>query len=194
MSIPEDPYATPRSALSWMPVREPVFFVVAPRKLLIMVLLTLGAYFVYWLYRQWALYRQAKGMRLWPWARVMFPGCYFCSLILRVMHELEQGESDYRWSPRCLAVAVFVGGCLPFTVLWLLSPFTALVVAGGVAAFQVALALQLQDAINYLECDPQGQGNERLTDANWVGVAVGLVGWAAVIAWCVRAVFTFEIP
>ena len=190
MSIPENPYATPRSALSWMPVREPVFFVVAPRKFVVMVLFTLGGYFVYWLYRQWALYRQAKGMRLWPWVRVMFPGCYFCSLILSVMRELEQGESDYHWWPRCLAVAVFVGGCLPFTVLWLLSPFTALAVAAGIAAFQVALAVQLQAAINYLELDPQGQANARLTDANWVGIAVGVMGWSVVIAWAVTVAFT----
>lgn len=185
MSIPENPYATPRSALSWMPVREPVFFVVAPRKFVVMVLFTLGGYFVYWLYRQWALYRQAKGMRLWPWVRVMFAGCYFCSLILSVMRELEQGESDYHWWPRGLATAAFVGGCLPFTVLWLLSPFTALAVAAGIAAFQVALALQLQAAINYLELDPQGQANARLTDANWVGIAVGVTGWLVVIAWAV---------
>jgi predicted MFS family arabinose efflux permease len=181
MSIPEDPYATPRAALSWMPVREPVFFVVAPRKLLIMVLLTLGAYFVYWLYRQWALYRQAKGMRLWPWARVMFPGCYFCSLILSVMHELEQGESDYRWSPRCLAVAVFVGGCLPFTVLWLLSPFVALVVVACIAVFQLAIAVQLQMAINHLERDVNAVGNARMTDANRVAIAAGLLGWGMVV-------------
>lgn len=194
MSIPEDPYATPRSTLSWMPVRKPVFFVVAPRKLLIMVVLTVGGYFVYWLYRQWALYRQATGTRLWPWIRVMFAGCYFCALILSVMHELERGESDYHWSPRCLAVAVFVGGCLPFTLLWLLSSPAAWAVAACIAVFQVALALQLQDAINYLERDPQGHGNARLTDADWAGVAVGLMGWMVVIVWWVRVVSTPAIP
>lgn len=193
MSIPEDPYATPRAALSWRPVREPVFFVVAPRKFVVMVLFTLGGYFVYWLYRQWALYRQAKGIRLWPWVRVMFPGCYFCSLILSVMRELEQCESDYRWSPRCLAVAVFVGGCLPLTGLWMLSPFTALAVAAGIGALQVALALQLQAAINYLELDPQGQANAQLTDANWVGIAVGVAGWLVVIAWAVTVASTSAI-
>ena len=49
MSIAENPYATPRSILTWMPVREPMFLVVAPRKFLLMMLLTLGGYFVYWL-------------------------------------------------------------------------------------------------------------------------------------------------
>ncbi|WP_135290060.1 hypothetical protein [Pseudomonas kairouanensis] len=193
MSIPEDPYATPQSTLSWMPAREPVFFVVAPRKLMVMTLVTLGAYFIYWLYRQWTLYHQAKGLRLWPWVRVMFPGCYFCSLILSVMHELEQGESDYHWSPRCLAVAVFVGGCLPFTLLWLLSPFAAWAVVAGIAALLVALTLQVQAAINYLELDPQGQANARLTDANWVGIAVGVAGWLVVIAWAVTVASTSAI-
>lgn len=106
MSIAENPYATPRSILTWMPLREPMFLVVAPRKFLLMMLLTLGGYFVYWLYRQWAFYQQATGKRLWPWVRVLFPACYFCSLILSVMHELEQGESAYHWWPRCLAVAI----------------------------------------------------------------------------------------
>lgn len=182
MSIAENPYATPRSALSWMPVRDPVFFVVAPRKLLVMTLLTLGGYFVYWLYRQWALYCQATGKRLWPLVRALFPACYFCSLILRVMHELEQGESAYRWWPRCLAVAIFLGGCLPFTLLWLLSPFTALALVVCIAVLQVALALQLQGAINYLECDPGGVGNGRLTSANWGWAVAGLLGWGGIIA------------
>lgn len=179
MSVAEDPYATPRSRLSWMPVREPVFLVVAPRKLLVLVLLTLGGYFAYWLYQQWALYQQASGKTLWPWVRVMFPACYFCSLILSVMRELEQGESAFYWWPRCLAAAIFLGGCLPFTVLWLLSPFAALAVVACIAVLQVALALQLQCAINHLEQDPEG--NARLTRAEWLGVGVGLLGWGLLV-------------
>ena len=181
MSIAENPYATPRSSLSWMPVREPMLLVVAPRKFLVMMLLTLGGYFVYWLYRQWTFYQRATGKTLWPWVRVLFPACYFCSLILSVMRELEQGESAYHWWPRCLAVAIFVCGCLPFTVLWLLSPFAALAVAACIAMLQVALALQLQDAINHLEHDPDGAGNMHLTSANWVAIVVGLLGWGWVV-------------
>lgn len=181
MSVAENPYATPHSLLSWMPVREPMFLVVAPRKFLLMVVLTLGGYFAYWLYRQWALYRQATGKRLWPWVRVLFPACYFCSLILRVMRELEQGESAYQWWPRCLAVMIFVCGCLPFTALWLLSPFAALAVAACIAVLQVALAVQLQCAINHLERDPEGEGNAGLTRANWLGIAGGLMGWGLLV-------------
>ena len=181
MSVAEDPYATPRSRLSWMPVREPVFLVVAPRKLLVLVLLTLGGYFAYWLYQQWTLHQQASGKTLWPWVRVMFPACYFCSLILSVMRELEQGESAYHWWPRWLAAVIFVGGCLPFTVLWLLSPFAALAVVACIAVLQVALALQLQCAINHLEQDPEGEGNARLTRAEWLGVGVGLLGWGLLV-------------
>lgn len=181
MSIAENPYATPQSRLSWMPVRQPMFLVMAPRKFLSMVLLTLGGYFAYWLYRQWTLYQQATGKRLWPWVRVLFPACYFCSLILRVMQELEQGESAYHWWPRCLAVMIFVCGCLPLTVLWLLSPFAALAVAACIAVLQVALALQLQCAINHLERDPEGEGNACLTRANWLGIAAGLLGWGLLV-------------
>ncbi|MBV4453695.1 MULTISPECIES: hypothetical protein [Pseudomonas] len=181
MSVAENPYATPRSLLSWMPAREPLFLVVAPRKFLVMVLLTLGGYFVYWLHRHWTLYQQASGKRLWPWVRVMFPACYFCSLILSVMRELEQGESTYLWWPRCLATVIFLGGCLPFTVLWLLSPFAALAVVACIAVLQVALALQLQCAINHLERDPEGEGNARLTRANWLGIAGGLLGWGLLV-------------
>ena len=79
-------------------------------------------------------------------------------------------------------MAIFLGGCLPFTVLWLLSPFAALAVAACIAVLQVALALQLQDAINYLEQDPGGERNARLTGANWVWAGVGLLGWGAVIS------------
>lgn len=188
MSLIENPYATPQADLNGTPARTPVFFVVSPGKFLTLMLLTFGGYFFFWLYQQWALYRQATAARLWPWVRMMFPGCYFCSLILCVMRELEQGESDYRWWPRCLAVAVFVGGCLPFTLLWLLSPFVALAVAAGIAVCLAALALHVQRAINALEFDPLGQGNAQLTGANWLGIAAGVMGWAVTMAWGLRAV------
>ena len=193
MSVVENPYATPRSPLSWMPVREPVYFVIAPRKLLILILLTLGGYFLYWLYRQWKHYRRATGARVWPWVRTLFSVCYFCTLILNVARELEQGEPSYRWWPRGLAVVIFLCGCLPFTLLWLLSPLVALAVGAVIVALQLALVLQLQDAINCLERDPQGQGNAGLTGANWVGISLGLLGWGVIVAWAVREVSTSAI-
>lgn len=186
MSVAENPYATPRATLSWMPTRTPVFRVIAPRKLLILILLTLGGYFLYWLYRQWASYRQATGARLWPWVRTLFSVCYFCTLILNVARELEQGESVYRWWPRGLAAVIFLCGCLPFTVLWLLSPFAALAVGAVIVALQVALALQVQGAINCLEGDSQAAGNARLTGISWVGIIMGMLGWGAVLAWMLR--------
>lgn len=193
MSVAENPYATPRSALSWMPVRQPVFFVVAPRKFLSLMLLTLGGYFFVWLYRQWAQYRRATGASVWPWVRTLFSVCYFCSLILSVARELEQGESPYRWWPRGLAVVIFLCGCLPFTLLWLLSPPAALAVGAVIVALQLALALQLQGAINCLERDAQGQGNAGLTGGDWVGIGLGLLGWGVILAWALRAISTSAI-
>jgi len=86
-------------------------------------------------------------------------------------------------------VVIFLGGCLPFTVLWLLSPFAALAVVACIAVLQVALALQLQCAINYLERDSEGEGNALLTSANWLGIGVGLLGWGLLVTgavWCAR--------
>lgn len=182
MSIAENPYATPRSTLSWMPARAPVFFVIAPRKFLSLMLLSLGGYFFYWSYRQWAHYRRATGARVWPWVRTLFSVCYFCTLILSVARELEQGESPYRWWPRGLAVVIFLCGCLPFTLLWLLSPTIALAIVACIAVLQVALALQLQGAINHLERDPAGAGNGGESGANWLWAVAGLLCWGAVIA------------
>jgi hypothetical protein len=85
-----------------------------------------------------------------------------------------------------LAAVTFLCGCLPFTVLWLLSPFTALAVGTVIVALQVALALHVQGAINCLEGAPQAAGNARLTGISWVGITMAMLGWGAVLAWMSR--------
>ena len=96
---------------------------------------------------------------------------------------------DMRWWPAaaCARCSNASCGCLPFTLLWLLSPLVALAVGA------VIVALQLQGAINCLERDPQGQGNAGLTGANWVGISLGLLGWGMIVAWAVREVSTSAI-
>lgn len=53
MSIAENPYAPPQADLTLAAARPAAFFVVAHRKLLVMMLLSYGLYGFYWLYKHW---------------------------------------------------------------------------------------------------------------------------------------------
>lgn len=48
------------------------FYVVSPKKFIIMFLGTLGIYHFYWFYKNWSNYRNETGAKVWPIARSFF--------------------------------------------------------------------------------------------------------------------------
>ena len=177
MSV-ENPYAAPLADLSQSAADQPMFFVVAPRKLLLMVLLSQGLYMVYWSYKQWAYYRQATGARIWPWARGLFAVFFFYSFAMKVRRTLELTNTPHRWWPRCLALAMILSALLPQASVWFVAPMTALKLNVCLLIVYAALAVQLQRAVNRVEDDMEGNANHRLTWANGIWILIGTSFWA----------------
>lgn len=182
--LTENPYATPQANLAQPMTQQPTFFVVAPRKLVLMVLLSQGLYFVYWSYKHWSNYRQASGAQIWPWARGLFGVFFYYSLTMKVRQKLHLLDSSYLWWPRSLALALVVSALLPQVFNWFLAPLLALKINTCLLIVDAALVVQIQRAINHLENDAEGDENRRMTWANgfWMLLGMSLFGLSLVLA------------
>lgn len=182
-------YAAPAAAIADVRPAEGAraatpFFVVAPWKFVLMYVATVGLYRYYWSYMQWARFRRATGTPMWPVARSIFAIFY--------MHELNT-EADHRaqkhgglhWSPGN-ATAVYVVASIAGFVLDRMGahdvgpPWLALAGLGMLAPATWAL-WRTQSAVNVACGDPRGTANNRLSWANWVWLAIGLLVWLLLI-------------
>lgn len=183
-----NPYATPNATLD-LPVStsDRLLYVVAPRKLLIMLVATVGFYQVYWFYRNWAglntLHRA-----YWPIPRAIFAIFFTHALFREVEHLRVRRGHPWTWQPETLAW-VFVGSILVPTVVNNVflreQPVIALLLGW---AFWIPLywsLYQAQRAINAAEGDPDGQGNRALTGANVAWLVVGAALWLVQIGFLV---------
>lgn len=182
MSIAENPYAPPQADLTVAAARPAAFFVVAQRKLLVMMLLSYGFYGFYWLYKHWDAYRSATGTRVLPVVRACFSIFFAYSLVLKIKRALDLKDASYRWWPHYFALGWIGCALLPFTYIWFVSPLTAVKVGVCLTIVQVALMAQIQRAVNHLEDDPQGTANSRFTWANLIWMVIGVSLWALGIA------------
>lgn len=177
MTVSANPYATPHADLNPPESRPAAFFVVAPRKFLLMVLLSHGLYTFYWMYKQWSTYRAATGTRVLPLVRAFFSIFFVYALVIKIKRALDVKELSYRWWPRCYALGWITTAFLPFTYIWFIAPFTALKLGVCLSIVQVSLGVQVQRAVNHLEDDPQGKANAGITWANGLWMALGVSFW-----------------
>lgn len=179
MSVIENPYAPPQANLGTpSSASQTTFFVVAPRKLVLMVLLSQGMYSFYWLYKHWACYRQATGAKVLPLVRAFFSVFFFYSLVMKISQKLALDGVSYRWWPRSLALGLIICAFLPYTYIWFVTSLTTLKLSICLMILQVSLAAQVQGAVNQVEGDPNGKANIRLTWANGIWIMIGLGLWS----------------
>lgn len=165
----------------------PMFYVVSRRKLAILFLSTFTAYALYWFYENWRRYKGKHpkasrfGSTISPAPRAAFSLFFTHALFRKVKAHGRAQPAVARW--RCDVHATIL------VALMLLANFIDVLIrgpAGDVASVVSMFVLVLpflaaQDMINLSCGDPHGQGNDRLTRANWAWIVVGAVGWAAVI-------------
>lgn len=186
-------YAPPIAKLTVEPAGSPAFLTVSPTKLMTMLWATSGLYGFYWFYKNWALYKQVSGRSIWPVARTLlaliFVPSLFCKLD-RALREQGKGGMPY-W--RGLAALLIVNGLTPA----LLSFFNGLArglsgqpltESGAGQLFAISfitllihslILLRVQHFINVLNDDSSGRTNARLSKANWLWIAIGMLYWYA---------------
>lgn len=178
----ENMYAPPLAAVTDAPrvAERREFFVVAPAKFVLLYLGTFGLYFYYWAYMHWARHRRFTGEPMWPVARAIFSVFFAHSLNDAI--DRRAAPLGHRWSPgtwATLYVITTIGAVLADRLAAndIGLPYTTLVAI--LLTLPAAYAcLRTQRAANVACGDPAGSANRRLTWANYLWLAFGLLVWA----------------
>ncbi|MGZ7030046.1 MAG: hypothetical protein ACXVG9_12030 [Terriglobales bacterium] len=161
----------------------PAFYVVSKRKLALLFLLTFTGYAFYWFYRNWRCYKGKHpeasrfGSTVSPAPRAAFSMFFTHALFRKVKAYGHAQPAVARWRTK-LHASILVAMMLLANCTDVLIPGPA----GEMASFAgigvlVLPFLKAQDMINLSCGDPEGEGNDRLTKANWAWMIAGAAGW-----------------
>jgi hypothetical protein len=169
----------------------PVFYVVSRKKLAILYLATFGLYGVYWFYKNWSNYKNCSSDKfnvdrsIWPVARGIF-SIFFTHALFREIKGYGRDKAALaEWNNGSLATQLVLF-MIASNVLDRLSyrsigsPYTD-IASILIMAPLLGLLLSAQHMINVSCDDPDGESNSRLTNANYVWIALGLIFWFFVI-------------
>lgn len=166
------------------PVRDKLY-AVSVSKFLMLFVSTLGGYAIYWAYRNWAFYRDARGADVTPVMRGLFWQFFIISLFDRVKVGLEMAGEVCRWYPVTRGVLIILMNLTPLVSSFIFySPsmfrfvFLIDVIALAIAAY---LFVGAQRAINRLAGDPDGTSNSEFTIANILWIMGGGVYWVVAL-------------
>jgi len=181
----QNPYAAPMAPVAETQVNATSrYFVVAPRKLVVMYIGTFGLYQIYWMYQQWAHFKRATKGSEWPVARSIFSLFFYHSLFREVAYSLSRRETGYSWRPELLASGI-VAVLLFSSICGRLSEVDGM---PAVLAFESFLTLPLlaylhqrvQRAINAACGDADGEGNASFNAGNIFWLLLGALLWLLV--------------
>lgn len=187
MNAEPNPYAAPDARVEDIAVDAAAthrFYVVAPRKYLVLSIVTMNWYGVYWFYRNWKQLN-LKHKDYWPIPRAIFAVFFTHALFAEVEDQLRRVRRRVEWSPSSLAtlcvvatiaerIADRLAGRIEFGVR-----DTLLLIAGSFAAMSVNIwtRYRAQLAINVADGDPAGTSNASITGANIVWIVLGSFLW-----------------
>jgi hypothetical protein len=164
-------------------VEDAAFYVVSPRKLTILFIVTMGLYSVYWFYKNWSQYRDhgtGEGRQsIWPAPRGLF-AIFFVHSLFSKIKELGRDKPQvaawrnnlYAWWIVAIYIALNVADRLARKSIGL--PFTDIFGYVGLILLLFGI-LKAQSMINASCNDPQGKGNAALTGANYVWIILGVL-------------------
>lgn len=163
------------------------FYVVSTRKLTILFIATMGAYALYWFYKNWNQYRN-RGAALdeahesiWPIPRAIFL-VFFVHSLFRKVKSLGQDKPQvaawrndgHAWWMVLLYVAMNVADQLSKRSIGI--PMTDYFGFVGLVLLLLSFR-KAQSMINASCNDPEGKLNAGLTGANYVWIVIGVLVW-----------------
>jgi len=180
-----DVYKAPDAEIMTESAEGLEFYVVSPKKFLILQISTMGMYSIYWFFKHWKQYKLKHNEGMWPIARAIFYIFFTHSLFTAFYVRAKERYKDLVWSPEGMATI--------FVVLTIIenisnrmatkeigSPITDVL---GLIFFPVITwILYKAQLVANLACDmPEGEVNSNITGANIFWIMLGAVIWLLVI-------------
>lgn len=160
------------------------FFVTSIRKLVILFVCTLGAYSLYWSYKQWASQRSQMAENIWPSLRAFFAIFFMHSLSRRMNDSLaaeHPGEPRDNDAATWFVVLTVAGAVLSRGSNYMDLPLPVVVLIDLLPMLTLFPLITLQRRANLISQNPDGQRNHSLTLFNWPFILLGLVLWTALL-------------
>lgn len=177
-----DPYETKR---------DPLFYIVSPRKFTILFLATLGGYQLYWFYKNWRCFKDQMpaasefGTTIWPVPRALF-SIFFVHALFRAVKGHAPGipaVAAWRQSAHATALVILI---IVSNVLTRVANHFADYFWINAASLIILIPVMFtmrgaQDMVNAACGDPDGAGNANLTGANYAWIALGVIFWILIV-------------
>lgn len=160
---------------------RPPLYVVSPRKLGLLMLGTCGLYSLFWNYRNWKNWRDAIGEPVWALPRTLFSWFFTHALFRRVREQAERQGITLAWRNGLHATLLVITMLLAAFVPWVAAESIGLrasyILPYLLLIPELLLMLQAQKQINLACGDAGGLGNDALSAANYIWLAIGLINW-----------------
>ncbi|MEW6982517.1 hypothetical protein AAD001_07675 [Colwelliaceae bacterium 6471] len=160
---------------------EMEFYVVSPKKLLVLFIGTCGMYTVYWFFKHWSQYKQSANEDMWPIMRGIFSIFFTHSLfaLFEMKYAKKTGENPKSINYLATIYVVFAIGCqicsklsdngygnpITFYLSLLILPVSCWVLFNA------------QSLANYAGEDVNGVSNSTLTGLNYFWLVLGVIFW-----------------
>ena len=170
---------------SWDDQDNRRFYVVSVRKFLIMYLGTLGLYSKYWYFRNFKLNKAHQNNDDWPVPKAFFSLFFTHGLVEAIDAHLQHRQRKYAWVPHTLANAYILLAILTGIMDQMSNknvgvPTTTILSILGLLPLAYVF-ITIQRAINAACLSADVDPNDKLTWANFVWLAIGLILWACLI-------------
>ena len=163
-----------------------LFYVVSPKKFLILYFSTFGIYRGYWMYKNWSLYKDKTGESVWPIPRAIFSIFFVESLFKKVNSNADKNGIKLIFSDKVWAVA--------YVITSVIDHISSRLDYKGIAApypeyvtFLTFVLLgwiiyKAQVAINLSCGDEKGLSNSSFSLANYFWIVMGFIFYSFLIA------------
>lgn len=158
------------------------FYLVSPRKLMIMIFATAGLYLLYWNYKQWALHRDATGDSVWPVPRAIF-SVFFTHALFRNFSLHDASGKRGGWDCDSYATPLVLVMVINYILSWTSRGSLVMQLIAYLTIVPTALILkQVQAEVNARCGDPDGSSNDSFSTANIVWCVIGALIWLFALA------------
>ena len=158
---------------------------VSKKKMILLFIATLGIYQIYWFYRNWQLYKQATGEKIWPLPRAIFAVFFVHALFREANHLRDRGPVQLpAWNhgqqATLLVLLLIVSNVIDrLSGKSIGSPITDYL--SLLFLFPVIACLaSAQEKINEACGDALGESNSKFKASNYFWMALGVLMWALI--------------
>lgn len=180
-----NPYSPPNAEITTQITDQtPRFYVVAPKKFLILFIATVGFYGLYWFFKNWNNFKIKTNQSIWPIPRAIFSVFFAHALFNEVDKTLKTKALERVWKPAGLATIFVIFQITSNIAERLAAKEIGMPISAYISLVSLPIITwvlyQVQLAINQACKQPNGESNQKLTGANYAWIALGVVYWCLI--------------